>query len=148
MFENLYDNCGQKMKGVAVGFFVLETIGAIIGAFALMDAELYLAGVLALFIGPFVAWITSLFIYCFGELVEKTTSNEKNTKELLKRTKPEAVPVREKVTDSPFSVKTAENSCKKDEKNAPYWCGKCGHDGPYTGNCPACGSSMKVYNIK
>ena len=29
---------------------------------------------------------------------------------------------------------------------APYRCGKCGQTGPYDGNCPTCGSSIKFYN--
>ena len=28
----------------------------------------------------------------------------------------------------------------------PYWCGKCGNSGPFDGNCPTCGSSLKKYN--
>ena len=27
----------------------------------------------------------------------------------------------------------------------PFVCGKCGHQGPYEGNCPECGSSLKNY---
>lgn len=27
----------------------------------------------------------------------------------------------------------------------PFVCGKCGHKGPYDGNCPECGSSLKKY---
>lgn len=30
--------------------------------------------------------------------------------------------------------------------DAPFRCGKCDHPGPYEGNCPACGSSIKLYN--
>ena len=37
-----------------------------------------------------------------------------------------------------------EGTVKKSK--APYQCGKCGHEGPYDGNCPACGSSLKFYN--
>ena len=29
--------------------------------------------------------------------------------------------------------------------HAPYWCAKCYHSGPYDGNCPVCGSTMKTY---
>lgn len=28
----------------------------------------------------------------------------------------------------------------------PYWCGKCGHEGPYDGACPICQSTLKVNN--
>ena len=30
---------------------------------------------------------------------------------------------------------------------APYWCGKCGHEGSYEGDCPKCGSSMRRMKI-
>lgn len=29
----------------------------------------------------------------------------------------------------------------------PFVCGKCGHKGPYDGNCPECGSSLRRFNI-
>lgn len=32
--------------------------------------------------------------------------------------------------------------------DAPYWCGKCGHLGPYEDKCPQCGSSIRVFNVK
>ena len=35
----------------------------------------------------------------------------------------------------------------KARNNVPYWCGNCGHDGPYDGNCPACGSSVRRMRI-
>ena len=38
--------------------------------------------------------------------------------------------------------------CGRNENvmTAPYRCGKCGQEGPYDGNCPTCGSSLKFYN--
>ena len=32
------------------------------------------------------------------------------------------------------------------QTDIPYWCNKCGHKGPYEGNCPSCGSSLKKHN--
>lgn len=29
----------------------------------------------------------------------------------------------------------------------PYCCGQCGQEGPYEGNCPNCGSSVKAYKM-
>jgi len=40
------------------------------------------------------------------------------------------------------------NNTQSKESSAPFWCGKCGKEGPYDGNCPNCGSSLKKYNIK
>ena len=33
------------------------------------------------------------------------------------------------------------------KSDAPYWCGNCGHSGPYEGNCPKCNSSLKRFNV-
>ena len=35
-----------------------------------------------------------------------------------------------------------------EEKDAPYWCGKCGCLGPFADKCPQCGSGIKFYGIK
>ena len=32
------------------------------------------------------------------------------------------------------------------QPNIPYWCGKCGNEGPFEGNCPECQSSIKIMN--
>ena len=32
------------------------------------------------------------------------------------------------------------------QANIPYWCGRCGKEGPYLGDCPDCGSSITLYN--
>lgn len=34
-----------------------------------------------------------------------------------------------------------------DTPQKPFVCGKCGHKGPYDGNCPECGSSLRRFNI-
>lgn len=33
-----------------------------------------------------------------------------------------------------------------DRSNVPYWCGKCGHNGPYENYCPKCGSTIKKFS--
>lgn len=32
------------------------------------------------------------------------------------------------------------------DEHVPYWCGSCGHKGPYPGACPNCSSGVKKYN--
>lgn len=74
---------------------------------------------------------------------------------------PSSVPVRPRITENNTIVcpvcGTEQNSnrriCFKCEQkfingqtNIPYWCGKCGHEGPYEGSCPECGSSIKKHN--
>ena len=46
------------------------------------------------------------------------------------------------------SVHGTNNNKNKSDKNAPYWCGKCNHSGPYDSTCPNCGSSIKIYNTE
>ncbi len=34
-----------------------------------------------------------------------------------------------------------------EKENAPYWCGNCGHSGPYDDRCPKCNSTLKRFNV-
>jgi len=36
---------------------------------------------------------------------------------------------------------------KQESTTTSYRCGKCGHNGPYEGNCPKCGSSLKRFKV-
>ena len=82
--DNLYRNVGEKIRGLAKGIFIIEALFAVIGALILIAEDNALLGFIVLIAGPLVAWLSSLFLYAFGELVEKTSSNEKNTREILK----------------------------------------------------------------
>ena len=35
----------------------------------------------------------------------------------------------------------------EEKQHIPYWCGNCGHAGPYDDRCPTCGSSLKKFNV-
>lgn len=85
-FDSLYTNIGKKVKALAKWMFIIEAIGAIITGIALLsiDEDLIIAGLLTLLCGPIVAWIGSWITYAFGELVEKTSANEQNTRDILK----------------------------------------------------------------
>ena len=85
--ENLYVNIGSKLKGVAVTTFILESIAAVISGIALFANDNGLLGFAVIVGGAITALILSWFIYGFGELIDKATENEMNTKtivELLK----------------------------------------------------------------
>ena len=32
------------------------------------------------------------------------------------------------------------------QTGVPFWCGSCGEQGPYEGDCPSCGSKEKIWN--
>ena len=68
----MYDNIGGKIKGLAKTMFIVEAIGAVITGIVLLatNDDLIFAGLLTLFCGPIIAWISSWVLYAFGELVE------------------------------------------------------------------------------
>ena len=67
--------------------FIVEAIGAVITGLVLIgtDEHLVLYGFLTMILGPIVAWIGSWILYAFGELVEKTSNNENNTRQILEK---------------------------------------------------------------
>lgn len=74
MFDNLYNNIGSKIKGLAKFVFIFDAIlSIIVGLISLLLAENNVSivfGILIIFGGPIIAWILSWFLYAFGELVE------------------------------------------------------------------------------
>lgn len=89
-FDRLYDNIGGKIKSAAKAIFIFEAITSILAGIILFfigvfdtDDEFVLIGPLLAIFGPIVAWVSSWLIYAFGELVEKTAANERNTRNIL-----------------------------------------------------------------
>ena len=81
MLDNLYENIGRKIKNWAKWIFIVEAIGAIITGFVLLclDEDFILYGLLAMILGPFVAWVGSWILYAFGELVEDVHALRSNS---------------------------------------------------------------------
>lgn len=137
----MYENIGKKIKGLAKAIFIVEAIGAIIAGICLLatDGDLILAGLLTLFCGPIVAWVSSWILYAFGELVEAARDNENNTKQILKKlndgtiqSKPTTIENKEppeQTTSSPnitLSHKWLCDGCGKMRSQTP--CEHCGKE--------------------
>ena len=75
----MYNNIGGKLKGLAIVIFILEALVTIIFSFVIMASGNEL-GILLFFVGPIIAWASSLLIYGFGELICKITDIEVNTR--------------------------------------------------------------------
>ena len=82
----MYDNIGKKIKVLAKAVFIVEAICAIIGGIITLitDEDLILFGILLLFLGPLVAWVSSWLLYGFGELIDKVGDIELNTHGMAK----------------------------------------------------------------
>ena len=78
----MYYNIGGKLKGLAIVMLVCGFIASIFIGISLMvmDEALILLGILLIVLGAFVAWISSLALYGFGEIIQKLTAIEKNTR--------------------------------------------------------------------
>ena len=84
--DGLYKDIGKKIKNWAKWIFVIEAISSIIAALIMMFSgdDGLLWGFIMILAGPLLAFISTWILYAFGELVDKTIDNEKNTREILK----------------------------------------------------------------
>lgn len=78
----MYDNIGKKIKGLAMATCFIGIMAAVIYGLVLisLDEDFILFGILIMLIGSLVAWISSLCLYGFGELIEKTCAIELSTR--------------------------------------------------------------------
>lgn len=86
--DNWYTNIGKKMKDWAKTIFIVEAIASVIGAIIMLftaeDGWVIFAAIITAIVGPIIAWVSSWILYAFGELVDKTVANERNTQNILK----------------------------------------------------------------
>lgn len=88
MFDKWYASVGKKIKGLAFGAFIMESIAAIITGIVLIANgrdTIISIGVLIMVAGPIAAYVVSLFIYAFGELVDKACAIERHTRDFEKK---------------------------------------------------------------
>jgi len=79
----MFDNIGYKIKVAAKVFFALITICSVIGAIILIVNACRTSGnssgvllgieIGLLFVGPLFAWLSTMLIYGYGELIESNS---------------------------------------------------------------------------
>ena len=78
---------GEKIKSVADALCLVEILSIVVGVVWWMaeaeDEEMLIFALPAAVIGIFLAWVSWLLLYAYGELVEKTAANERNTHQIL-----------------------------------------------------------------
>ena len=104
----MYENIGKKIKILAkILFGVLCAIGVIGGiVIASIDDYYTLIGVIVMVLLPLTAWISSWFLYGFGEIIDKLTDIEDNTRKSLINS----------ARNSQLDIKTGEKIKKTEEK--------------------------------
>ena len=86
MLENLFANAGAKIKKYAKTLFVIESIAAIIAFLVTIaeDEDMVLIGIAIAAGGMLVAYLSSLFLAAFGDLVQSSVDNKAINEEILK----------------------------------------------------------------
>ena len=76
----MYTNIGKKIKLLAkIEFYILAAL-AVIAGIILIAAEDALLGLLVIFGGTFISWVSTWLFYGFGEIIDKLCDIEKNTR--------------------------------------------------------------------
>ncbi len=75
----MFEDVGKKIKGVAKGWFALQCVAAFVSGLVLVieDEDMVGAMLLIWVLGPILAWLSSLMLYGFGEIVDTAIINRK-----------------------------------------------------------------------
>ena len=77
----MFENVSEKIKSVAYATAILGILTSVIGGlFLLSDDDTMLIGLIVAGLGSLFSWIIAIFIYGFGELLEKVCVIEENTR--------------------------------------------------------------------
>ena len=84
--EKLFKNPGQKIKILACILFAVAVVISVICGFVflIVGRVRFLIAICCIALGIIGAYISALLLYGYGELISKTSKNEKNTSEILK----------------------------------------------------------------
>ena len=78
----MYENIGEKIKKLSKTIAVIGIIIAVIAGFwYIADYDEIVQGVFIIVLGGLAAWIFSLLLYGFGELIEKVSLIEQNNRD-------------------------------------------------------------------
>lgn len=117
----MYNNIGGKIKDLAKGTFIVESIISVIMSFVMMiDTEGL--SLLLIIVGPIIAWVSSWLLYGFGEIIDKLCE------------------ISEILNPAETNIeKTTDNDDDQSENVPQVVCPKCGkhHDFDYP-KCPNC----------
>ena len=153
----MYDNIGSKIKNSAKAVFLFESFIAVVGGLLIIsyDDNLFLAGLLIIFIVPLVAWVSSWLLYGFGQLIENSDIiaeeyKRKNTKHHKKIAENKEQKEKEDLVAIEAFINTTST---KDEEFIDISCPDCNATLSYTKmqlqnndktSCPMCDATIKL----
>ena len=126
----MWDNIGEKIKLLAKIIAWVGIISSVIGGSRLISqgfdmnqsgrgGELFIfLGIASLIGGSIISWISSFFMYGFGELIKKTAAIEQNTRN---GTSPDIVQ-----NNAQFSNGWVCKKCNYTNYSSALFCNSCG----------------------
>ena len=141
----MFDNIGSKIKSWAKIVCWVGIVISVITSLTFMENAAFL-GLMLLTIGPLVSWVASLFLYGFGELIEKTTEIAENTR--CSNTKNENISNNHndiKLNNHNDIKSSNHNDIKSNNNPKTKKCPHCGtqYDFDYP-KCPNCGYQVRI----
>ena len=112
MFENLYENVGAKIKGLAKWIFFLEALSAVISGIVLLAEGEAWFGLLTLVLGPVIALASSWLLYAFGQLTEDTHEMKSQAEKI------ENLEKQVRIIAQPIALETEEKNKRMAEEEA------------------------------
>ena len=81
----MYKNIGTKIKGLAMGIFIFVAILEFLAGIGMIAAsngsgDQIAGGICVMLFGPVISWLSSWTLYGFGELIDKASDIERNTR--------------------------------------------------------------------
>lgn len=134
----MFENVGGKIKTLVKVMFFLEAIGFIVGGIimAVSDEDLILIGLGVAVVGPLVAWISSLALYAFGELVESNLRISRGVERLTGSNTATQQAPKTAVNTNSFSAQSTQT-----DSTVTYWtCSRCKRENSdHRAECWYCG---------
>ncbi len=135
----MFENIGGKIKGYAKAVFVIEALGSLAGAVAIAVGIGGFGGfmmfLISLAIFIIISYLSVMFLYAYGELVENSAKINKNTEELVRKinmvaetqgVRPVVVqnppPVNRHILSGPWRCK----NCDTQNSDSDRFCKSCG----------------------
>ena len=81
----MFNNIGKKLKTIAWVVLIIGFVATVVSVIPMMVddwifEEMWPMVLLILLFGPVLSWLASIGVYAFGEVVEKLTKIEENTR--------------------------------------------------------------------
>ena len=111
----MFDNIGEKIKGLAKVTFIVEAIGAIIMGIIFLADDLILTGLLTLIGGPVIAWISSWALYGIGEAAEYAKSANYYAKQAFEKVNEKHTENKKTLTQTSITASICEPAERTEE---------------------------------